>query len=896
MPTLTKPSFKEAINTYPEYKQALIQALQTGNKNAARQIVSELGFTYTDVTDDIRTLTEQQTGTEENHREHSGHQPHYSNNQTQNPEQKSKNAAQTTPQIGFRDALKQVAKETKPGRALRMIQEQLEQNRQIEQQRKDFVKKGIDLRFYNSGERKVLNEKEIVAIEADAQRTGQKRVRLGRDEGGGIRILSGEELQTLRKQELFNPLDKKHVQQRLTEWAKRANEGFEKRQEQNPFVRLEHFLKEHKKFLAQQKELSKKGIVLLHENWQSSTSLEPWKIEQIETYAKAHNTRYITLDKEGTLVTQETILRRQRESLEKTVYGKTIKRVRQFRATIRKNRSIEQQRRELAKKGYDVQFHDINDRRLLEQEEITALETHAKQTGKTKLRIDKEGTVLSQETIQKRNRQELLNGLPFGQTAQKVLSLRQQRTAFMQRPPQTTTIVETPTIQAPIKKRKKGISFFNFYRNPLFYGPVLSILIWIIASLYVLFLASESGVQLPKYNPSTAVLATGNSDDIAVLAERLVNEINQYCFSSEYNGSGIITVSGIADPGNTTPEGSSNDCLRNIKDLGQYNNAIINWLHVNIDEGQVLQCAGFAQAISIATGHQLNNGSPAGAYDPDFPGYPAGTAGIPKQYYQWIPYAGGATNTTHQVMQNGDIVVFSGHIAINIHANPNNTRDFLVAEGNGYDHRALASQHYVYGGAAQNFGSPDLIVEGWLRPIRASTSITSVSPSTNICNNTQYQADISKLASSGQQAVNFGDPVCNFPPQQPVPLKNLDAYASFIRQEISQYDPLTCIGIDAIQCASVDHAKFFFNTIAAQETSGYDPNAYNPNSPAGGAYGLFQMSKQGSNANDNGYTNWQLQTKNAILYNDDLERSGHTWCYWQTARAWFFAIGKPLSC
>jgi uncharacterized repeat protein (TIGR01451 family) len=105
---------------------------------------------------------------------------------------------------------------------------------------------------------------------------------------------------------------------------------------------------------------------------------------------------------------------------------------------------------------------------------------------------------------------------------------------------------------------------------------------------------------------------------------------------------------------------------------------------------------------------------------------------------------------------------------------------------------------------------------------------------------------------------NFGDPQCNFNPQA-------------LGTELNQLDNLH---------------KYTWDCIARYETgggTGYDPNGYNPGSTSGkGAYGLFQMNPhgQGNGQYDVGDINWQVQTSNAINYNNKV--SGGNFTYWGT--------------
>lgn len=101
---------------------------------------------------------------------------------------------------------------------------------------------------------------------------------------------------------------------------------------------------------------------------------------------------------------------------------------------------------------------------------------------------------------------------------------------------------------------------------------------------------------------------------------------------------------------------------------------------------------------------------------------------------------------------------------------------------------------------------------------------------------------------------NFGDPQCNFTKQQ-------------MGQEMKQ----------------LDSSNYYTWDCMASHESGYNPDAYNPNSTSGfGAYGLLQMNPEGkgNGSYDNGTVNYPLQISNAINYNNKV--IDHSFAYWAT--------------
>ncbi len=117
--------------------------------------------------------------------------------------------------------------------------------------------------------------------------------------------------------------------------------------------------------------------------------------------------------------------------------------------------------------------------------------------------------------------------------------------------------------------------------------------------------------------------------------------------------------------------------------------------------------------------------------------------------------------------------------------------------------------------------------------------------------------------------LNFGDPNCDFS-------------QSKLYDELKTIDPA--------------NADFWFYTVAACETTGYNPNGYNPISTSGSAWGLFQMGHQAYPAlgidlqmnteYDRGDVIWSLQTSNAVNYNNALS-AAQKWHYWAcAASAW----------
>ncbi len=107
---------------------------------------------------------------------------------------------------------------------------------------------------------------------------------------------------------------------------------------------------------------------------------------------------------------------------------------------------------------------------------------------------------------------------------------------------------------------------------------------------------------------------------------------------------------------------------------------------------------------------------------------------------------------------------------------------------------------------------------------------------------------------------NFGDPKCDF---------NKDA----LYQILQQLDPT--------------NATYWFTKVARCE-SNYSPNAYADPIAVGtpdpiGAWGLFQMGRGKNGEFDHGDVIWQLQTSNAVNYNNNISKLGLAWRYWQCA-------------
>jgi hypothetical protein len=155
----------------------------------------------------------------------------------------------------------------------------------------------------------------------------------------------------------------------------------------------------------------------------------------------------------------------------------------------------------------------------------------------------------------------------------------------------------------------------------------------------------------------------------------------------------------------------------------------------------------------------------------------------------------------------------------------------------------------------------------------ASTTTTptggkNIPPNNNTCSG---HYDFSKwpnknpLAEKG--AGNFGDPECTL--DEPA---KLDQFYALIRQ----LDPTHEKAWDAIAACETGHT--------------YSPNSFYSASPAGGAYGLFQMGgagqlgtpkTQNSSEFDRGDVPWQQQISNAISYNKTV--IGESFHYWECA-------------
>lgn len=108
---------------------------------------------------------------------------------------------------------------------------------------------------------------------------------------------------------------------------------------------------------------------------------------------------------------------------------------------------------------------------------------------------------------------------------------------------------------------------------------------------------------------------------------------------------------------------------------------------------------------------------------------------------------------------------------------------------------------------------------------------------------------------------NFGDPDCKF---------NKDDLYS----RLQSLDPTNADG-------------WYFNLVYCETGGTYNPNAFNPVSTSGTAWGLFQMgheeypsfgiSKQMNNQYDRGDVSWQIQASNAVSYN---KQRGDDFAYW----------------
>jgi uncharacterized repeat protein (TIGR01451 family) len=106
---------------------------------------------------------------------------------------------------------------------------------------------------------------------------------------------------------------------------------------------------------------------------------------------------------------------------------------------------------------------------------------------------------------------------------------------------------------------------------------------------------------------------------------------------------------------------------------------------------------------------------------------------------------------------------------------------------------------------------------------------------------------------------NFGDPTCKYTPD--------DLYSL-----LQQIDPI--------------NAKYWFDVVVKCESS-YSPNAHADHAivgtpDAGGAWGLFQMGRGKNGQYDHGDVVWNLQTTNAVNYNNNLATK---WRYWACARS-----------
>ncbi|OGH31139.1 MAG: hypothetical protein A3J69_02810 [Candidatus Levybacteria bacterium RIFCSPHIGHO2_02_FULL_42_12] len=124
-----------------------------------------------------------------------------------------------------------------------------------------------------------------------------------------------------------------------------------------------------------------------------------------------------------------------------------------------------------------------------------------------------------------------------------------------------------------------------------------------------------------------------------------------------------------------------------------------------------------------------------------------------------------------------------------------------------------------------------------------------------------YTSDLKKLPETLRR--NFGDPSCTM-------RKN----PTILTNTLRQHDPKNA-------------SKWI---IIASCESDYSPNAYNPRSTSGTAWGLFQMGRGLNGIYDHGDVEWNLQTTNAINYNNTLINSNIGFEYWACAFTYGFAV------
>lgn len=119
-----------------------------------------------------------------------------------------------------------------------------------------------------------------------------------------------------------------------------------------------------------------------------------------------------------------------------------------------------------------------------------------------------------------------------------------------------------------------------------------------------------------------------------------------------------------------------------------------------------------------------------------------------------------------------------------------------------------------------------------------------------------YLPDIEKLKQHGETLKNFGDPLCT-----------LKKDTNKIAASLNDLDPQNA-------------AKWFI--ILGCESS-YSPNAFNPQSTEGTAWGLMQMHKEGKSNRlyDRGDVPWEQQLSNGINYNKSV--IGGSFRYWSCA-------------
>lgn len=140
-------------------------------------------------------------------------------------------------------------------------------------------------------------------------------------------------------------------------------------------------------------------------------------------------------------------------------------------------------------------------------------------------------------------------------------------------------------------------------------------------------------------------------------------------------------------------------------------------------------------------------------------------------------------------------------------------------------------------------------------------------PTANMCTslNTPAALYTNRYTGNAVTNVNFGDPTCDF-------AGNLAQRTDRLGQELNRLDP-------------TNKSKWL---VIAEGESTLSPNAANPVSTSGTAWGLYQMnpaSKRAPSPYDKGDVVWRKQIENAINYNNkELKPKGWTFCYWAVAR------------